>query len=165
MHDGGRITPPLEAPEFEMLRSFLDYHRATILKKIEGLSEEDVRRPMVPSGTSLLGMVKHLAFVERWWFRTVFMDEELDYPWTDDDPDADFKVGAGESTQDIIDLYRYETARSREITASALPEDKARNPRFEMTMRWILLHMIEETARHNGHADILRELIDGVTGE
>jgi uncharacterized damage-inducible protein DinB len=164
-HAGERVDPPLEASEFEMLRSFLDYHRATLLRKVDGVSDEDLRKPMVPSGTSLLGMVKHLAYVEQWWFRTVFRDEEVRYPWTEEDPDADWRIEPDESTEQIIELYRYSCALSREITAAALPDDKARNAKFEGTMRWILLHMIEETARHNGHADILRELIDGAVGE
>lgn len=163
-HDS-RIDPPLDASEFEMLRAFLDYHRATLLQKIEGVSDEDLRKPMVPSGTSLLGLVKHLAYVEQWWFRNVFMNEDVTVPWNEEDEHADWRIEPHESTADIVKLYKYQTALSREITAAALPDDKARKPEFEGTMRWILVHMIEETARHNGHADILREMIDGVTGE
>jgi uncharacterized damage-inducible protein DinB len=148
-----------------LLRAFLDYHRATLLRKIDGVSDADLRKSPVGSGTSLLGIVKHLAYVEQWWFRRVFADEDVKFPWTEDDPDADWRIEPDEATSQIVDLYRYSCALSREITAAAFPEDKARNPKFEGTMRWILVHMIEETARHNGHADILREMIDGVTGE
>lgn len=160
-----RHDPPLHAPELETLRAFLDYHRATILKKIDGVSDEDLRKPMVPSGICLLGIVKHLAYVERWWFRTVFRGEELEYPWTDDDPDADWRIEDGESTEEVIRLYQYETAMAREIVNAAAPDDVAKSEKSQASLRWILTHMIEETARHNGHADIFRELIDGTTGE
>jgi uncharacterized damage-inducible protein DinB len=124
-----RPIPPLEAGEKDLLVAWLDFHRSTLLMKDDGVTDEDLRRAMVPSGTSLLGLVKHLAYVERWWFRQVFAGEEVDFPWTDDDPDADWRIE---------------------------PTDH--------TLRWIVTHMIEETARHNGHADIIRELIDGTTG-
>jgi hypothetical protein len=109
--------------------------------------------------------------MERWWFTAVFAGREADFPWTDEDPDADFHVEPGESTAKILDLYRGETGRSREIeaTAGSLDDQAARSlnrrgidTRFNL--RWIISHMIEETARHNGHADILREQIDGTTG-
>ena len=165
-----RVDPPNDAPDKEMLEAYLDYHRATLLMKIDGVSDADLRRPMVPSGTSLLGMVKHLAWVERGWFQECFAGEEIPIPpWTDDDPDADFRIEPDESTQQIIDLYLDACERSREITTAATSLDQpAKNPsprRRGLKLRWILVHMIEETARHNGHADILREMIDGSTGE
>src|SRR5919106_4933405 len=86
-----RPRPPLEASEKDMLVAWLDFHRSTLLMKVHGLSDEDLRRAMVPSGTSLLSLVKHLAYVERWWFRQVFAGEAVDFPWTDDDPDADWR--------------------------------------------------------------------------
>ncbi|MGI8775667.1 MAG: DinB family protein [Actinomycetota bacterium] len=165
MADVVRQDPPLDVPELEMLRAFLDYHRATILQKIADVDEEDLRKQMVPSGTSLLGILKHLAHVERWWFRTVFHDEELDYPWTDDDPDADWRIDDSESAEDIVRLYKYETAMAREIVNAAAPDDVAKRKQTQFSLRWILLHMIQETARHNGHADILREMVDGAIGE
>jgi len=150
---------------------FLDWQRATLLMKVDGVSDEDLRRPMVPSGTTLLGMVKHLAYVERSWFQSVFAARVVDFPWTDDDPDADFRIEPDESTAGIVDLYETECQKSREIVADASLDDIARgeagvnDPRRRFSLRWILVHMIEETARHNGHADILREMIDGTTGE
>ena len=126
---------------------------------------------MVPSGTTLLGMVKHLAYVERWWFQKVFLDAGVAFPWTDDDPDADFRIDPDESTEEIVDLYRAECAKNREVVGEAAVDSLARykkpsDPRpGNVSLRWILVHMIEEIARHNGHADILREQIDGSTGE
>jgi uncharacterized damage-inducible protein DinB len=169
---GVRIDPPLEAQEKDMLVAWLDYHRATLLMKIDGVTDENLRRAMVPSGTSLLGLVKHLAYVERWWFRRVFKGEEVEFPWTDDDPDADWRIEPGESTADVIALYEGDTTRAREIVAHHSLDDHARldvkmrrGPATDHTLRWIVTHMIEETARHNGHADIIRELIDGATGQ
>ena len=165
-----RHDPPEAAPEKEMVAAFLDYHRATLLWKVDGLSQADLRRAMTPSGLTLLGLVKHLAYVERWWFQNVFAGEDVDFPWTDADPDADWRVESDEGVAMILDLYRTQVARSREITSAADLDDRARRPRTrppggDQTLRWIMLHMIEETARHNGHADLMREAIDGATGE
>jgi uncharacterized damage-inducible protein DinB len=161
-----RPEPPYTADEAETLQGFLDFHRATLLWKLEGLDDEQVRRPMVPSGTSLLGIVKHLAYVERWWFQQMWAGEEPSYPWTDDDPDADWRVEPDETTGKILALYRGECDRSREVVAAAPSLDElAHHPRRKLSRRWILVHMIEETARHVGQADILREQIDGATGE
>jgi uncharacterized damage-inducible protein DinB len=161
-----RPEPPYLGDEAGTLAGFLDFHRATLLWKLEGLDDEPLRRPMVPSGTSLLGLVKHLAYVERWWFQQVWAGREVTYPWTDEDRDADWRVEPDETTEDILALYRGECDRSREIVAaSASLDEVGHHPRGERSRRWILVHMIEETARHNGHADILREQLDGVTGE
>ena len=158
--------PPYLGDETGTLAGFLDFHRATLLWKLEGLDDERLRRPMVPSGTSLLGMVKHLAYVERWWFQQVWAGREATYPFTDEDPDADWRVEPSETTADILALYRGECDASREIVAAASSLDEvAHHPRRELSRRWILVHMIEETARHNGQADILREQLDGTTGE
>lgn len=161
-----RTDPSPLAPERELLDAFLDYHRATLLQKVAGVSDADLRRRFVPSQTTLLGMVKHLAYVERSWFQIRFAGEDLPVPWTEQDPDADFRIEPDETTAAILAFYRAEVARSRAITAAASLDDRAKRPSRdrEYTLRWIMLHMIEETARHNGHADILRELIDGVTG-
>lgn len=152
-----------------MLSAFLDFHRATLLWKLQGLSDEELRRPMVPSGNSLLGIVKHIGYVEDSWFQRGFLGGQgIPVPWTEEDPDADFRIEPDETTQDILDFYRRQVEASREAIRGASPDDPAREPRSQaqhITLRWILLHMIEETARHNGHADILREQIDGATGE
>jgi uncharacterized damage-inducible protein DinB len=167
-----RIDPPRQATERETLESMLDYYRATIPWKLEGLSDEDLRKVIVPSGWSLLGLVKHLAYVERNWFRVRLSGESgLPVPWTDEDPDADFRVEPGESTEQILGFYVDECERSRAIAAGVGLDDLAaewpadRPAEKRPNLRWILVHMIEETARHAGHADVVRELIDGKIGE
>ncbi len=158
-------TSPIRGSEKETLIAFLDNNRAVVVWKLDGLSEEDARRPMVPSGTTMLGVVKHLASVERWWFRYLFAGEEVDFPWSDEDPDADFRVEPDESVADIVALYEDAVADSNAIIDIAdLDDVTQRDDRGSRSLRWILGHMIEETARHAGHADIVRELIDGKTG-
>ena len=152
-------------PDFEpmdertSLEAWLDYHRGVAGWKLEGVSDEDARRPMVPSGTSMLGLVKHLAGVERWWFPIVFAGLDVD------DKDDDWEI-ADDTVASVIETYRFECARSREISRAAPSLDAmAVNPKRPAPLRWIMVHMIEETARHNGHLDILREQIDGATGD
>ncbi len=156
---------PLDGTPKATLEAHLERDRATLLWKIDGLSDADLRRSLVPSGITLLGIVKHQAYVERDWFQAVFAGEDVSFPWTDDDPDADWRVEPGESTAEIIALYDAEVARSREIMAGAALDDRSRHPERDHSYAWILCHMIEEVSRHNGHADILRELIDGSTGQ
>jgi uncharacterized damage-inducible protein DinB len=168
MPEDTRPEPPHVAGEAETLSGFLDFQRATLLWKLEGLDDEQLRRAMVPSGTSLLGIVKHLAYVERGWFQRVWAGQEITVPWTEEDPDADWRIEPDETTADVLALYEGECARSREIVAAAASLDEAVvHPRWkeEVSGRWILAHMLEETARHVGHADILREQLDGATGE
>ncbi len=158
----------MAASEKEMLEAFLDYARATLLCKADGVSDEDLRRPGTPSGVTLLGLVKHLAYVERWWFGMVLAGQDLPEVSTQDDPDADWRIEPDETTDEILALYRAEVDRARRIIRDAAPDDVARQQVWSgetPTLRWIMLHMVEETARHNGHADILREAIDGQTGE
>jgi uncharacterized damage-inducible protein DinB len=160
-----RQDPPLAADEKTMLEAFLDYHRATLLMKVSGVSDDDLRRKPTVSSMTLLGLVKHIAYVERWWFQAVFAGQEVEFPWSDDDPDGDWRVEPDDTTEGIIELYKAEVQKSREIVAAASLDEMAKQFRLGRSLRWIVLHMIEETARHNGHADILREAIDGVTGE
>jgi uncharacterized protein DUF664 len=146
--------------------------REALLWKLEGLSEYDVRRPMVPTGTNLLGLIKHVTSVEAGYFGETFgrpFDEPL--PWYEDgaEPNADMWATAEESREDIIGLYRRVWAHS-DATIEALPLDAMGHvpwwpaERSEVTMHLILVHMIAETHRHAGHADIVRELIDGAVG-
>jgi uncharacterized damage-inducible protein DinB len=168
MTEDNRPEPPHVGSEAETLSGFLDFQRATLLWKLEGLDDEQLRRAMVPSGTSLLGLVKHLAYVERSWFQRVWAGQEVSFPWTQEDPDADWRIEPDETTEGIVALYHGECDRSRQIVAAASALDEAVvHPRWKeaVSRRWILTHMIEETARHVGHADILREQIDGVVGE
>ncbi|MDQ1438110.1 MAG: hypothetical protein QOK43_1739 [Acidimicrobiaceae bacterium] len=148
------------------LEAWLDYHRGVLVWKLDGLGDDDAKRAIVPSGTSLAGLVKHLADVEDWWFRQVFVGD-VDAAPDDRDRDANFKAGPDEAVADLIAVYRETCERSRRIVAQAGSlDDLARHPdATKPTLRWIMNHMIEETARHNGHADILRELIDGTVGD
>jgi hypothetical protein len=159
--------PPLAVDERATLDAFLDFQRSVMIRKAEGLSEADAGRRSTPSALTLLGMVKHLAYVERWWFQICFAGEDVPQLSTDEDPDADFRIEPGETVESVIDLYRGEMERSREIAKGASLDDLAATPiRLGIvSLRWIVVHMIEETARHAGHADIIREAIDGATGD
>jgi uncharacterized damage-inducible protein DinB len=151
-----------------MLSAFLDRYRETILWKLNGLTKEQASARLVPSVTTLLGIVKHLAYVERWWFQMNFAGDPVGFPWPKDEPDEDidFRVTETETIESIGALYQQEIARSREIVAGASLDDLGKNEeRGPRSLRWIMVHMIEETARHAGHADILRELTDGAIGQ
>jgi uncharacterized damage-inducible protein DinB len=159
-----RRVPPL-AGEKEALYTAMDRHRDVILWKLDGLSDEEVRRPMTPSGTTLLGMVKHLAAVEYGWFCSTFGRETEPLPFDDDDEDADFRIEPGETTADVLAFYaRARAAADRSIDEHDLDDTGTAWHGATVSMRWVLVHMVEENARHAGHADILRELIDGSTG-
>jgi uncharacterized damage-inducible protein DinB len=164
-----RTSPPRIGDELATSNGFLDYLREAIVLKASGLDDEAVRRSMTPSGVSLLGIVKHLTAVERWWFAHNYAGLDVDFPWTSEDPDADWRIEPHESTQDVIDAYLAECARSRELidgrAADSLSARESKHEPTRFTLRWIVTHMVEETGRHAGHADILRELIDGSTGE
>jgi hypothetical protein len=163
-----RVSAALDDAEWDALNSWLDYHRATLLWKLDGLDDEQLRRPMVPSKLCLLGLVKHLTGVEHAWFSVgVAQSGEPYLFYTPEDPDADFRIEADESTEDVVAGYLRACERSREITTEtgALDATFEHPRRGRINLRWVLLHMIEETARHNGHADIMRELIDGATGD
>ena len=153
--------------EREVLVGFLDHYRKTLLEVCAGLPEELLRKPMVPSGTSLLGIVKHLAYVERGWFQENVANEEPGwYPFDPEDPDADFRIEEGETSESIFDLYRQSCERSRQALEAASLDDLVENPdrSADYNVRWVVVHMIEETARHAGHADIIREQLDGKAG-
>jgi uncharacterized damage-inducible protein DinB len=154
-----------------VLLSYLRVRRRDLLAKLDGLSDYDVRRPMTPSGTNLLGLVKHVASCELDYFGVVFGRPTRSLPWLADDaePEADMWVTAAESRESIVELHHY-SARVSDATIDELPLDApGRVPwwpaeRATVTLHQILVHMIAETARHAGHADILREYIDGALG-
>jgi uncharacterized damage-inducible protein DinB len=157
---------PFTGGEKESLKVALDRHRDAILWKLEGVGDDDLRRPLVPSGTSLLGLVKHLAAVENGWFCDTFGRPTEPLPFDDDDPDADLRIEADETTADILAFYeRARATADRSIDEIGIEETGTAWFGEPVTMRWVLIHMVEETARHAGHVDILRELIDGMTGD
>jgi uncharacterized damage-inducible protein DinB len=161
-----RYGTPVAGTEKEVLGGFLDHYRRTLLEICHGLSEEELRKPMVPSGTSLLGLVKHLAYTEYGWFQEIIANEKFDYPFDTEDTDADFRIEEGERSEDIFNLYRRACDRSRRAFEEASLDDTVKNPErsADYNVRWVVVHMIEETARHAGHADIIREQLDGATG-
>jgi hypothetical protein len=161
-----RSRPSEDAGERETLVGVLDFLRATVVAKVTGLSDEDAfSRPVAPSALSPAGVVRHLSGVERFWFSIDFAGADLAWPWTVGDPHGNFNPGDGETAAGIIAEYTAECERSRGAIADAALHDVARGEGMTFTLRYALVHMLEETARHCGHLDLLRERIDGVTGE
>ena len=160
------LRVPFTGDEKTSLRVALDRHRDAILWKVEDLDDEQLRRVMTPSGTTLLGLVKHVAAVEYSWFCDTFGRATEPLPFDDDDPDADLRVEPDETTADIVAFYgRARAAADRVIDEVGLEETGTAWFGDPVTLRWVLIHLVEETARHAGHVDILRELIDGLTGD
>jgi uncharacterized damage-inducible protein DinB len=160
-----RSVPPMGA-EKDSLHVSLDRHRDVVLWKLEGLDEEQARRPMTPSGTSLLGLVKHLAAVEYGWFCETFGRPTEPLPFDEDDEDADLRVAPDEKIADVVAFYQRARAAADAVVIGLSLDDAGQAWFGEaVSLRWVLIHMIEETARHAGHMDILRELIDGRTGD
>jgi len=160
-----RTEPPYETDERTMLRSWLDYQRATLALKCEGLSDDQLRtRSVPPSALSLLGLVRHMGGVEYNWFRFWLAGEEPNPPY---DRDEDFDLD-GADVSEAFDFWHAECAHAREVEASfASLDDVGAGQKIGagISLRWTLVHMIEEYARHNGHADFLRETLDGTTGD
>lgn len=157
------IDPHL--PEKAMLKAFLDWYRDTVIRKVSGLTTEQASRRLVSTPTNLLGIVKHLTYVEQGWFQRGMMGCALPVPWTDEDPDADMRIEGDETVDGIVSSYRAAIAESNRIIDALNLDDVAQNRRDPMTLRWVMVHMLEETARHAGHCDILREQTDGLVGE
>lgn len=155
---------PYQGDEKATLRASLDRHRDAVLWKLEGLDDATLRRPMTPSGTNLLGLVKHLAAVEYAWFVETF-GREAEPLWFE--PEDDLTVAEDETTARIVEFY----GRARAAADGAIAElslDDLGRPSWRdhsVSLRWVLVHMVEETARHAGHMDIVRELIDGAAGD
>ena len=160
------IRVPFTGEEKESLQVALDRHRDAVLWKLEGLGDGDLRRQMTPSGTSLLGLVKHLAAVEYGWFCDTFGREAEPMPFDEDDPDADLRIRPDETTGEVLAFYgRARAAADRAIDELEVEDTGTAWFGEAVTLRWVLIHMVEETARHAGHADIIRELIDGMAGD
>jgi uncharacterized damage-inducible protein DinB len=165
--DEDRPEPPYAADEKSTLAGFLDFQRATLEWKCAGLTDDELRRRGVPpSPMSLLGLVRHLADVERNWFRMSIDRQKLKFRyWEIDGRDTDWDVEDA-SVADSMAAWHEEIDHSRAIVdASELGRSFEHPHDGTVTLRWVLVHMIEEYARHNGHADLLREQIDGAVGE
>ena len=173
LDEQGRPEPAGEADELGTLVSFLEFHRATLDLRCTGLDAAQLNQRLTPSTMTLAGMLKHLAFVEDFWFGYVVAEGEEGEPWAsadwDADPDWDWHSAAEDSPEQLFALWIAAMDRSRAVLASALAASddplSVSCPRRSVSLRWVLTHMIEEYARHNGHADLIRESIDGQTGE
>ena len=166
--DTPRTEPAFELPEREMLDAWLEYQRATLALKCDGLADDQLRlRAVPPSTMSLLGLVRHMADVEASWFRRVLSQAESPgIYWSDADPDGDFDNVDDADVEHDFAVWRAECDNARTVAAAMTLDDHGLGRQGEViSLRWVLVHMIEEYARHNGHADLLRECIDGSTGD
>ncbi|AUA15772.1 DUF664 domain-containing protein [Streptomyces sp. SID8382] len=163
-----RTDAPRTADERTSLEGWLDFHRATLALKCEGLDDRQLREASAPpSELTLLGLVRHMAEVERGWFRRALAQEDTPPIWYgEEDPDGDFHFTDADTTEDAFAIWREEITKAKEAAAGRSLDDVITRPgRGDYNLRWIYLHMIEEYARHNGHADLIRERIDGVIGD
>jgi uncharacterized damage-inducible protein DinB len=174
--DHGRPEPPLAADELGTLNGFLDYQRATLEWKTRGLDADGFKATTAASSMTLGGLLKHIAWVERYWFAWRLHAADPGVPWNsidwDSDPDWEWHSAADDTPEEIRALWQQACDDSRADVAKAVAAGgldqlaaKAWDNGDSPSLRWILVHMIEEYARHNGHADLLRESIDGETGE
>ncbi|MEV6593913.1 DinB family protein [Streptomyces acidicola] len=166
-----RTDPATDADERSTLEGFLDYHRQTLELKCADLDDAQLRTAAVPpSELSLMGLVRHMADVERNWFRRVLANEDAGpLHYSDEDPDGEFHLTDTDTWEDAYAAWQAEMAAARSNAARFALDDagegRSRLIEEPITLRWIYNHMIEEYARHNGHADLLRERLDGATGE
>ncbi|MGA1035274.1 MAG: DinB family protein [Ilumatobacteraceae bacterium] len=172
----GRPEPPTNGSEGETLVGFLEYQRATFMWRTHGLTATDLRRSVAASSMTLGGMIKHLALVEDYWFSRVLLDAADAEPWASvdwsRDRDWDWNSAADDSPESLVTLWSSTVERSRSAVDTALAAGdlstramRAFDDGTAPSLRWILCHMVEEYARHNGHADLIREAIDGSVGE
>ncbi|HEV3267550.1 MAG TPA: DinB family protein [Acidimicrobiales bacterium] len=163
-----RPNVPASGEEKAQLDAWLDFFRATLLHKCDGLRAAQLKeRPVASSRLSLLGIVRHMTFVEQVWFDTTFAGHDpVEYYKTEGDRDADFNDLDSHALEEVMDLYLHAVRVSRELSEGHALDEVATKPRRgrAVDLRWIYVHMIGEYARHCGHADLLRELIDGTTG-
>lgn len=168
-----RLDPPVQGDERTLLLAFLDYHRETLRQKAGGLDAAELATALPPSDMTLGGMVKHLALVEHWWLRRVFAGAEYAEPWAsvdwEADADWDWHSARDDSPPALWALYDATVDDADAVIAGARLDDLSARPSRRtgqpFSLRWILLHLVEEYARHHGHADLIRESIDGTTGE
>ncbi len=174
----GRPEPALDAGEDRTLSTFLDFQRATLEWKTRGLTQDQLRASLTPTSMTLAGLLKHLAWVEDYWFTEVVSGEALPEPWASADftanPDWEWTSAAHDAADDLRALWAERVQAARTVLAGQLVSggDNALGVTYpawggksQISLRWVLVHMIEEYARHNGHADLLRESIDGQRGE
>jgi uncharacterized damage-inducible protein DinB len=164
-----RVEPDRIADERTSLEQWLDFHRSTLLMKCAGLTAEQLRqRAVPPSRLSLLGLVRHMVEVERWWFGMHAGQQDLVFPYDPDSVGLDFEEVDGADAAANLEHFVRECAASRAVVAGMSLDDvvpsRGDHPERTRDLRWIYVHMIEEYARHNGHADLLREVVDGSTG-
>jgi hypothetical protein len=160
-----RSRPIQQGPERAMLESMLDFYRATVVNKVAGLTDSQACTAMVtPSTLTPITVVKHLAGTERFWFSIDFADLDVPWPWTDEDLHSNFRIEPGDTLAAVVADYVEECARSRRAVSDADLDDRARGDDMEFTLRYAMIHMIQETARHCGHLDLLREAADGAVG-
>ena len=165
-----RAEPARIAGERESLEQWLEFHRETLLMKCTGLSAEQLKaRPVPPSPLSLLGLVRHMTEVERWWFRMHAGNEQIEFPYSQENERADFEETDGADAEADIETFRREIEAAQAAVSGRgldeVVESRGHDKEARRDIRWIYLHMIEEYARHNGHADLIRECIDGSVGD
>jgi uncharacterized damage-inducible protein DinB len=165
-----RTEPGLILSERQALEAWLDFHRGTLLHKCAGLTAGQLKeRPVPPSPLSLLGLVRHMTEVERWWFRMHAATTDLPFPYDPDQTGQDFEALDDADAAANIEAFQQEIQHARAAVAAKQLDDvvpsRGHHPERARDIRWIYLHMIEEYARHNGHADLIRERIDGRTGD
>jgi uncharacterized damage-inducible protein DinB len=176
MDEHGRPEPPFAADETATLLGFLDYQRATLAWKTSGLDSVGLAATVGPSSMTLGGLLKHMALVEEAWFSRSLYGRDRQPPWDtvdwEVDPDWEWHSAAQDTPEELRALWQRAVERSRSLVAEAMADgglDRLTRRTFpdgnKPSLRWILCHMIEEYARHNGHADLLRESVDGQTGE
>jgi uncharacterized damage-inducible protein DinB len=160
---------PAAWDERSTLNAMLDYARATVRAKCEGISDEKARQAPLSTSplTTVSGLVSHVRWVEYWWFEVVFLGQEDQGPWTEEDPDREMRIALDVPLAQLLDEYDGQSVRYRQLVADLDLDSRSQGTVSNgqtVTLRFVLLHLIEETARHNGHLDILREMADGVTG-
>jgi uncharacterized damage-inducible protein DinB len=166
------MEPELVGDERTLLTQFLDYQRSVMMRKADGLTTEQLARRLEPSEMTLGGLIKHLALVEDNWFQSRLLGRDEPEPWAsvdwDADPDWEFHSAKDDEPAELMRLYQVACERSRKAVSDTDLDTVTLKPNRRgehFSLRWVLIHMIEETARHAGHADLLRESIDGVTGD
>ena len=177
LDEHGRPEPPLAGDEVATLLGFLDYQRATLAWKCRGLDDDQLRVALPPTSMTLGGMLKHMALVEDLWFGKVVAEQPMPEPWASSydeaDPDWEWHSAADDTGEQLRALWAEKVEHSRAVVGGRLGHGvealgqthPAWGGQAQVSLRWVLVHMVEEYARHNGHADLIRESLDGETGE